>query len=429
MMALAVIGIFFILIILGFPIGFSLGIVPIGAFLLFDMTALITPIQKMFTGLDSFAILAVPLFILSGDLMSTTNMSGKLIDFANMFVHRIRGGLGMATVISSTLFGGVSGSANADTAAIGSITIPGMMNTGYSRGFATALQACSGTIGCLIPPSILAIMYGIAASCSISDMFMGGIIPGVLMCLVYMIYCFIYASREGKGKIIPYKLPEGKTRLGIFGSALPALLLIVILIGGIRVGIVTPTEGAAVAVIYAIVVGKFVYKTLTLKKFYKSLVDSAITSGAVLMILSNAYILSYLLTVEGLPDLIQGFLTKFHASPVLILIFINILLLIVGTFLEGIAAIILLTPVLLPMAEYAGLDAVGFGLIMVTALVIGMFTPPVGVTLFVSCGISGAKIPEAGRYLIPLFLFSVVVLLCVNIFNAQICAFIEMMTG
>lgn len=429
MMSLIVIGIFFVLIVLGFPIGFSLGIVPIAAFLLFDMTALITPVQKMFTGLDSFAILAVPLFILAGDLMSTTNMSGKLIDFANMFVHRVRGGLGMATVISSTLFGGVSGSANADTAAIGSITIPGMMNTGYSRGFATALQACAGTIGCLIPPSILAIMYGIAASESISKMFMGGIIPGILMCLAYMVYCFIYASKEGKGKIIPYKLPEGETKFHIVGGALPALLLIVILIGGIRIGIVTPTEGAAVAVIYAIIVGKFVYKTLTWKKFYKSLVDSAITSGAVLMILSNAYILSYLLTVDGLPNLIHEFLNRFQASPVLILIFLNVLLLIVGTFLEGIAAIILLTPVLLPIAEYAGLDAIGFGLIMITALVIGMFTPPVGVTLFVSCGISGAKIPEAMKNLIPLFVISCIVLLCVNVFNAQICGFIELMTG
>lgn len=425
-MSFAIIGIFFILIILGFPIGFSLGIVPIGAFLLFDMTALTTPVQKMFTGLDSFALLAVPLFILAGDLMSTTNMSGKLIDFANMFVRRIRGGLGMATVISSTLFGGVSGSANADTAAIGSITIPGMINTGYSRGFATALQACSGTIGSLIPPSILSIMFGVAASCSISKMFMGGIIPGVLMCLAYMTYCFIYASREGKGKIIPYELPAGKTKLQLINGALPALLLIVILVGGIRLGIVTPTEGAAVAVVYAVLVGKFVYKTLTWKKFYKSLIDSAITSGSVLMILANAYILSYLLTIEGLPTIIRGFLTQFHANPILVLVFINILLLIVGTFLEGIAAIILLTPVLLPMAEYCGLSPVGFGIIMVTALVIGMFTPPVGVTLFVSCGISGAKIPEAMRNLIPLFFFSVAVLALVNIFNPQICAFVDL---
>ena len=427
-MSFAIIGVFFVLVILGFPIGFSLGIVPIAAFLLFDMTALTTPIQKMFTGLDSFALLAVPLFILAGDLMSTTNMSGKLIDFANMFVRRIRGGLGMATVLSSTLFGGVSGSANADTAAIGAITIPGMIITGYSRGFATALQACSGTIGCLIPPSILSIMFGVAASCSISKMFMGGIIPGILMCIAYMICCYIYALREGKGKIVPYALPKGKTKGRIIGEATPALLLVVILIGGIRFGIVTPTEGASVAVIYAIIVGRFVYRTLTLQKFYKSLVDSAITSGSVLMIIANAYILSYLLTVEGLPMIIKGFLSQFQASPVIILLLINLLLLIVGTFLEGIAAIVLLTPVLLPAAEYAGLDAVGFGIIMITALIIGMFTPPVGVTLFVACGVSGAKMSEAFRYLAPLFIAAIAVLLLVNIFNHQICAFVELIT-
>lgn len=427
-MIFAVIGIFFVMIIAGFPIAFALGLVPTAFILYYGLAPDTVLIQKMFGGLDSFPVLAIPLFILAGELMSCTGMSTKLVDFANMIVRRISGGFGMATVISSTLFGGVSGSANADTAAIGAITVPGLINSGYSRGFSTSLQAASGTIGTLIPPSIMFIMYGVVSNTSVAKLFMGGIIPGILMCLAFCIICYVYAKTYGKDSIKPYETGQGKTKRQLIVGALPALGLPIIIVGGIRFGVVTPTEGAAVAVLYAILVGVFGYRTLNLTKLKDAIMDTAVTSATVLMILANAYILSWLLTTENLPGIISGFLEEYNASPILLLLFVNIILLIVGTFLEGIAAVILLVPVLLPIAMAAGISPIGFGLIIVVNLSIGMYTPPVGVTLFVSCGISKAKMTEC-KSVLAFIGAAIAVLAIVTIFNGQIVNFVDMLFG
>lgn len=419
---------FFLLVLAGLPISFALGIVPSFIIVTQDKAPITILPQSMFSGLDSFTVLAVPLFVLAGELMASSGMSERLVAFANLLTGRIRGGFGMATVVASTLFGGVSGSATADTAAVGAITIPGMMKSGYSRGFATSLQAAAGPIGVLIPPSIPMIMYGVVTNTSITQLFIGGIIPGLLMCLGFMLCCFIYASTSGKDTVVS-GFETDKSVGKIVLDALPALGLPVIIVGGVRMGVVTPTEGAVLAVLYALFVGIVIYRELTFSKIKEAFISSGITTAVVMWILANAFIFSWLLTAENLPNKIVGMLGPFINNKLLLLLFINILFIIVGTFLETIAVIIMLAPVILPVAAAAGITPLGLGIIMVTNLAIGMYTPPVGVTLFVASGISGARLSEVVKSLLPILLVTLIVLAIVTLGSNQIVQLVKIMMG
>lgn len=383
---------------LGMPIAFSLGVASVTALQFGADLPLALAAQRLFTGTDSFPLMAVPFFMLAGELMECGGISRRLFDFAHALVGFVFGGLAMVAVVAAMFFAGISGAAAADTAAVGAVSIPAMIRKGYPRGFAAAVQAAGGSIGVIIPPSIPMIIYGVVGGVSIGKLFMGGFIPGALIGGGLMTASYFLARRAGYARDRFRGWGQiGRTLCG----ALPALLMPLIILGGILGGIFTPTEAAVVAVLYGAAVGFLVYRELQVRDLPRILAKAAVSTSTVMLLIATANIFGWILTAERVPQNVAAHLVTLSASPAALYALILGCLLVVGTFMETSAALIILTPVFLPVVQQFGIDPVHFGVIMVTALAIGMLTPPLGICLFIACNIARIQLPEIIRPIAP----------------------------
>lgn len=410
---------FIVLIFLGVPVAFSLGLASLLYLFLAEIPLNIIP-QRMFGGLNSFVLLCIPGFILAGNLMNAGGITERIIKFANDLFGHIRGGLGLANVGASMGFAGISGTALADTASIGSILIPAMKKEGYGAGFSAAVTASSSTVGPIIPPSLPMIIVGTLASLSIGDLFLAGAVPGLLLGIGLMIPTYFISVKR--------KYPKGerqsvKTIGKSFVGAFWALLMTVIILYGILGGFFTPTEASVIAVLYAFIIGIFVYKELPVKKIPEIMLSSMTATASIMLLVGFANLFGWIMVREQIPQLVAESILGISTNAIVVIILVNILLLFVGTFMETIAALVILFPVLLPVATTVGMDPIQFGVMMVLNLVIGLVTPPVGVCLFVASQIGKVSIGKTARELLPFLGVSLAVLMLVA-FVPQITLFL-----
>ncbi|KAA0957369.1 TRAP transporter large permease [Planococcus kocurii] len=410
---------FIVLIFLGVPVAFSLGLASFVYLMLAGIPLNIIP-QRMFGGLNSFVLLCIPGFILAGNLMNAGGITERIIKFANDLFGHIRGGLGLANVGASMGFAGISGTALADTASIGSILIPAMKKEGYGAGFSAAVTASSSTVGPIIPPSLPMIIVGTLASLSIGDLFLAGALPGILLGVGLMIPTYLISVKRNypKGERQPVKVIWKS-----FTGAFWALLMTFIILYGILGGFFTPTEASIIAVLYAFVIGIFVYKELPIKKIPEIMLSSMTATASIMLLVGFANLFGWIMVREQIPQLVAESILGISTNAIIVILLINILLLFVGTFMETIAALVILFPVLLPVALTVGMDPIQFGVMMVLNLVIGLVTPPVGVCLFVASQIGKVSIGKTARELLPFLGVSLVVLMLVA-FIPQITLFL-----
>lgn len=410
---------FIALIFLGVPVAFSLGLASFIYLMLAGIPLNIIP-QRMFGGLNSFVLLCIPGFILAGNLMNAGGITGRIIQFANDLFGHIRGGLGLANVGASMGFAGISGTALADTASIGSILIPAMKKEGYGAGFSAAVTASSSTVGPIIPPSLPMIIVGTLASLSIGDLFLAGALPGLLLGIGLMIPTYIISVRRNypKGDRQPLK-KIWKSFTGAFW----ALLMTFIILYGILGGFFTPTEASIIAVLYAFVIGIFVYKELPVKQIPEIMLSSMTATASIMLLVGFANLFGWIMVREQIPQLVAESILGISTNTIIVILLINLLLLFVGTFMETIAALVILFPVLLPVALTVGMDPIQFGVMMVLNLVIGLVTPPVGVCLFVASQIGKVSIGKTAKELLPFLGVSLIVLMLVA-FVPQITLFL-----
>jgi len=366
-------------------------------------------VKEMFGAINKFPLAAIPFFILAGNLMETGGISRRLVEFAKSLVGGVQGGLPMTCVLTCMIFAAVSGSSVATTFAIGAILIPALVKHGYPTSYAAALQATSAELGVIIPPSIPMILYGVSAEVSIGELFIAGFGPGVLISGALMLFVWLYCKYKGWGQ------HDGDGRMP-FGRALWqagwALLMPVIILGGIYGGVFTPTEASAVAVFYALLVGMGVYREISPRNLVAVLRKSAISSAVIMFIIANAGLFAFLITRAGVPDAIGRWLQEVLQTPVLFLLGVNVALFLIGMFIETSAAIIVLGPILAPVAQHFGVDPVHFGLIMVVNLALGMITPPFGVNLFAACTVARIPLDRIVGHLLP---FVAVILACLMV--------------
>ena len=391
-------GAMLVLIAIGLPIGYAIATSTIITFIGFSSTPLRIVAQNAFTGIDSFVLLAIPFFILAGILMSAGGVARRLIDIADAFIGWITGGLGMASVMTATFFGAISGSGAATTSAVGSLMLPEMKRKKYGDEFSATLIASAGSIGVIIPPSIPFVVYGVTVGVSIGDLFLAGIPAGIGMCIVLMIACYIISKKKG------YRGSDTKPSIRNIAVTLKegiwALFAPIIILGGIYSGIFTPTESAVVAVVYSLIVGLFVYKELNAKKLKEAFYQSAVLNGVIVFIIGFSGAMAKFLTLEKVPQKVSESILSLTDSPFLILLIINVFLLIVGMLIDNIPAIIILSPIFLPVVESAGVTPLQFGVIIVMNLAIGYVTPPYGTTLFVASAISKISVDRLSKYAI-----------------------------
>jgi C4-dicarboxylate transporter DctM subunit len=389
---------FFLLLFIGVPISFSLSISSFVAVAVTGTIPVINLVQKTFRAIDSFTLLAIPFFVFAGNVMARGGVSKRLTDIAATIVGRLPGGLAHVATLSSTFFGAISGSAPATTSAIGAVMVPEMEKHGYDKAFTAAVVAASGTIGLIIPPSNTMVMYGTLANASVGKMFIGGIVPGLIMTAVIIGISFVTSKKRG------YQGTEKPTLQSVwnaFKNGIWALLMPVIILGGIYSGLFTPTEAAAVAVAYGIVVSAFVYRNLDWKGFLNVIYASASSTASILFLVANAHIFSYLLSSENIPQKLATFMMSLTTNPLIIKLLIMVVLLIAGCFLDNAVAIVLLTPIFVTVVQQLGIDICYFGVLMVFILAIGQVTPPVGLCLFVACDIGKVKIEAISREVMP----------------------------
>ncbi|AOV07445.1 TRAP transporter large permease [Sporosarcina ureilytica] len=412
---------FFALMLIGVPIAVSLGASTLFTMVFATNLPLGSIITQAFTSLDSFSLLAIPLFILAGVLMSLGGVSKRLLHLADVLVGYLVGGLAHGTILASMFFAAISGSGPATVAAIGSFMIPAMANKGYDKGFAAAVTATAGSIGVIIPPSIPFIMFGIVGGVSIGGLFLAGIIPGILVGAVLMIVSYGIAKKrdfptEGK-------FPTFMEVVKAFNYAKFALLIPVIILGGIYSGFFSPTESAAVACIYALIIGVFVYKEMNLSKIYDAFLEATLITIPVNIIISFSISFAYLLSIERIPRTIAEFITGISENMIITMLIISAFLFVVGMFIDTISAVVILTPILLPVATAVGMEPIHFGVIMICNLAIGYVTPPLGVNLFVASHISKVSIERISRALVP-FIIAMVVVVIILILIPQLSLFI-----
>ncbi len=396
---------------LSVPIGISMGLACMGVILYKGQMPLTILAQKMFTGLDSFPLLAVPFFILAGCFMETGGISARLVRLAGVLVGHVRGGLAHVVIVGTIFFSGVSGSSAADAAAIGSIMIPAMTKRGFPKPLATAIVASAGGMGVLIPPCIIMVLYGIAANVSIGYLFAAGFLPGFLSGLLMMVMVYFVAKRTGLPK---EKRATAREVLKATGAAIPPLLMPVIILGGILSGVCTATESAVIAVMYGAVLSLFVYRELHFRDIPGLLVTTARLTGMCALVLGMSTTFAWIVTVERIPQLITEWMLAVAKEPWMFLVFTNILLLIVGMFIESTAAIITFTPILFPVAMKMGIDPVHFGVVIVANLGVGLVTPPVGACLFVASAIGGTSVDKVIRPLMPFLIMMTVALFLIT---------------
>lgn len=406
----ALFGVFALCLILGAPIGIALGLSSVVYLWLADIGLAVVP-QYMFAGMDSFVLLCIPGFVLAGNLMNGGGITDQIVRFGNSVVGHVRGGLALANVIGSMIFAGISGTAVAETASIGAVMIPAMKKSGYDAPFAAAVTAAASTVGPIIPPSVPMIIVGTLTGLSVGKMFLAGAVPGLLLGVGMMITVAILSHRRG--------YPKG-TWLGlahVFATskaAVWAILMTVIILYGIVGGVFTPTEASVVAALYAFVVGLFIYKGFRLADLPRILVESAIGSGALVLLVGLANVFGWILTSEQIPQTIASAMLSVTTNKYLIILLINILLLIVGTFMETIAALIILFPPLLAVAVKVGIDPIHFAIFAVLNLMIGLTTPPVGVCLFVAANIAKIDMGKISRAIVPFLICNILVLFLVS---------------
>ncbi|WP_413377441.1 TRAP transporter large permease [Alkalihalobacillus sp. 1P02AB] len=409
MMSLLLVGSFLLFILIGIPIAFSLGLASLLYLIVAGIPMTIIP-QAMFAGINSFVLLAIPAFILAGNLMNAGGITTRIIDFAKACVGHIRGGLALTNVTSSLGFAGISGTALSDTASIGSVMIPAMKKEGYGSGFSAAVTSISSTVGPMLPPSLPMIIIGTLASVSIGDLFLAGAIPGILLAIGFLIITYVISVKRNypKGE----RQPISTVTKSFFG-AFWALLMVVIILWGILGGYFTPTEAAVVCVIYALIVGGFVYRELNPREIPSLLVNTISSTASILLLVGFANLFGWILVREGVPLLIADGILSITDNPIFIIFLLIILLLVVGMFMETIAALVILFPVLLPVATSAGMDPVHFGVVMVLTLMIGLSTPPVGVCLFVASSFAKVPIGKTVKELVPFLGVALLVLILV----------------
>ncbi|MDN4609176.1 TRAP transporter large permease [Sporosarcina highlanderae] len=402
----------FLLLFLGVPVAFAIsGATIIIVYFFTDIPMEVTA-QRMFASLNSFPLLAIPLFILAGKLMENGGISKRLIDLATAFVGHTAGGYAAVAVLASMFFGALSGSSAATVAAIGAILIPAMIQKGYKPRFAAGTLAVSGELSAIIPPSIPMILYGVVTGTSIGSLFIAGILPGIMLGLSLILFVFVVSKIKGYGGDIEKTTWRVKFK-AIYNSFF-AILMPFIILGGIYGGYFTPTEAAAIAVVYALIIGLFVYRELEFKSLIKVFGESAITTSVIMVIISAAGVFSWFLTRNMVPQKAATFITEFTESPIVFLLMVNLLLLIVGMFFEASAAILILAPIFLPIAVLFGIDPIHFGMIMIVNLAIGMVTPPVGVNLFISCKIANLSLEEVTKGVLPFLVLLIINLLIIS---------------
>ena len=400
----------FLLFVLGVPLAISIGISSL-VWLLFNEVALNIMVQRMFDGIDSFPILAVPLFILAGEIMGRGGITDRLVKLSNTLVGSIRGALAHVNIMVSMFFAGMTGAATADTSAVGSLLIPAMIKEGYGKDITVAVTATSSVIGVIIPPSIPLIIFGLLSGVSIGKLLLAGIIPGVLLGLALMMVTYIIAVKRN----LPYyKRPSFEEFMkAVLGSILP-LLTIIIIIVGIYSGVFTPTEAGAVAALYSLFLVTTVYKTVKISDLFSIFKRSGFTSGIALFLLANSFMFSWIIAYERIPQIVADAIFSFTTNKIIILLLINAALLIVGTFMDCLCAIIIFAPLLMKLLTTIGLDPIHIGMILILNLSIGMATPPVGVCLFIGCTIAETNLSDVIKALFPYLLASIAVLMLIT---------------
>ena len=405
---------FAILLALGIPIALALGISSLTYLIVFNQLHLLLAMpQRMLAGIDNFVLLTIPLFILAGNIMNAASLTRHIVSFAQMIVGRLSGGLAVVNVIASMLFAGVSGAATAEASAIGSVMVPAMVRDGYRAAYAAALTAVGSLLGPMIPPSLSLILYGVLTGTSIGDLFVAGIGPAIMLMALMIAYVVWRARVEGHPRAPQLTLAE--KRSAAIG-AVPAILLPVIIVGGIRGGVFTPTEAAAVACLYALFIGFFVYRSLTGRQIYNSFSETATVSAGIMLVIASASITAFVLGIEDIPRRVAQSFLGLTDDRMMLIVLLNILLLVLGLFLEPLAAMILVMPVLTQLAPVMALDPVQLGIMVVLNLMIGMVTPPVGLVLFIVGSISRAPLERVSLEALPFIALALAVLAAVIVF-------------
>ena len=397
---------------IGVPIALALGLACAAYLLLTGNADLLRAFpQHMVSGVDNFILLTIPMFLLAGNLMNAGGITERLVDCARAIVGHVRGGLALVNVVASMFFSGISGAATADASALGTVLIPAMEKEGYPTTYAAALTAVTSVIGPIIPPSIAMIIYGVLSGTSIAKLFVAGIVPGLLLGFGLMGYAYVTARRRGHPVSQRVSLPQ---KFIATGRAAPALMLPVIILGGILSGIFSPTESAAVAVIYALLVSSLLYRTLRLSDFWRTLNETAILTAGIMLIVAVAKMVAFVLGFDNVPAKVATAMLNLTDDPILLLLLVNLFLLLLGLFLEPLAAMIMTMPVLLEVAKLLELDLVHLGMIVVLNLVIGLATPPVGLCLFIVCAIGRVPLEGVSRAALPMLGICIGVLLLVT---------------
>ncbi|WP_366655686.1 TRAP transporter large permease [Fodinicurvata sp. EGI_FJ10296] len=411
-------GIWLTIMLLGMPIAFTLGVAVMVYIAANGMPMVIIP-QRMIGGVDSFPLLAVPFFILAANLMNAAGITDRLFHFARVLVGRVRGGLAHVNVLASLIFSGMSGSAVADAGGLGSMEIKAMREAGYTPAYAAAITAASCVIGPMVPPSIPMVIYGVLAEASIGRLFLGGVVPGLMAAGSLMIMIALTARRRGMP--VAAEIQPRETMLATRGAVLP-LLTPVIIIGGILFGVFSPTEASAIACLYALLLGGLIYRRFTVKGLWSVLQETGRTTASICLIVATATVFAWLLTTLRVPQHAAGFLVGLTTDPLLLLLIISLAIFAIGFFMEGLAVMILVVPVMQPTLQAVGIDPIHFGVVLVFNLMIGLMTPPLGVGLFVVSSVSNVKLEPIIREVIPMLIPLLIVLLLMIIFPSLVTA-------
>ena len=424
-MAMVVCLILFVALLSSVPIAIAIGMASMGALVMLSPDFLILVPQKILSGIDSFTLLAIPMFIFAGTVMGNGGIARRIVNLALIFVGQVRGGLGFVVILSTMFFSGVCGSASADTAAIGSTTMPEMLKRKYPPAFATALLAASGATASIIPPSIDLIIIGIVSGISIGGLFAAGILPGVFNAMALMALCYYYAVRLNLPVTEPTNWLE---KQAICKDGILAVLMPIIILGGILGGVFTPTEASAVAVIYGLVVSIFIYRELKWSQLPAILLQSAKLTGIVMLILGMASAFSFALAFERIPHLLAHFIVTYADNWVVFVLFVNVLFFLLGMIMDALPAIIILMPILVPAGVALGMDPIHIGIFVAANVSMSLFTPPVGVCLYVACGLSKLPIEAVFKPLLPFMGMLLITLLTIS-YVPEITLFIPRLLG
>ncbi len=414
-------GAFLLCLILTVPIGISLGVASLAAIAHSTSINSTYFAQRLTAAADSFPLMAIPFFILAGNLMGRGGVSRRLLNLAHIFFGRYTGGLALVTVAACIFFGAISGAATATVAAVGCVMVPQMLARGYGKPFCSALIASAGGIGAIIPPSVSMVVFCVATNQSITELFLGGVFPGVIIGIGLMVYSYFYSKRKGGGGD-PRRYSAAEV-WEVFWDAKWAIVVPIIILGGIYGGVFTPTEAAAVAVVYGFVVGVFIYKDIKISEIPGELLSAGVITASVLVIIGTSNGFGSIMTLERIPSKVAAFIISISDNKIVILLLLNAFLLFVGTFMDSLAAIIILAPILTPVATRVGVDPIHFGLIMCTNFTVGYITPPVGANLFVACGITGISFADLCRVITP-FVITMTVTVLILTFCPQFTLFL-----